>query len=133
MDENTHHQLNSDPDKIVQYIDYQSNPVPDNSHYIPDLVPGVLQPLEVIEEDPEFDSLLQNLDVEALVKEADDYTAKYEASIKKDYHHFPDPSDSTQLGDFSKRKYAPSMRKKVMWAGRIFEQWKCIQNYKLKQ
>ncbi len=31
-----------DPDKVVQFMDYSENPVQDNSHYIPDLVPGIL-------------------------------------------------------------------------------------------
>lgn len=49
--------LYGDPKNVIQYMDYQENPVPDNSHYVPELVPGVLQPLEVNEimEDPNVD------------------------------------------------------------------------------
>ncbi len=36
-----------DPAKVIQYMDYQANPVKDNSSYVPDVVPGMLQPLEV--------------------------------------------------------------------------------------
>ncbi len=36
-----------DPSKVIQYMDYTENPVPDNCRYILDLVPGLLQPLEV--------------------------------------------------------------------------------------
>ncbi len=68
MDKETHCKLYGDLEKVIQYMDYGANPVPDNLHYIPDLVPGVLQPLEVIEDDPEFDNLLQNLDVEAIMQ-----------------------------------------------------------------
>ena len=55
--DNEQHRLYGHPDKVIQFMDYQENPVPDNSWYVPELVPGVLQPLEINEimEDPKTD------------------------------------------------------------------------------
>ncbi len=47
----------------------------DNSSYVPDLVPGMLQPLEVneiMEDDPAVDDMLKNLDIESIVKSAEE-------------------------------------------------------------
>ncbi len=125
--------LYGDLDKIVHYMDYQANPVQDNSRYVPDLVPGVLQPLEVLDEDPVLDEIMSEIDVEAIVKQAEECTADYQKSIEKDYHHFPKPSTEESLSDFTKKKYAPSTRKKALWARCIFEQWNYIHNFKIKQ
>ncbi len=46
---------------------------------------------------------------------------------------FPALTEASVLQDFAKKKFAPSTKKKALWAGCIFEQWKCIRNYKLKQ
>ena len=47
--------------------------MPDNSIYVPELVPGVLQPLEVNEimEDPKTDKWLLTLDIEKIVQQAE--------------------------------------------------------------
>ncbi len=42
-----HNRLYGDPEWVVQFMDY-TNGQPDNSWYIPNLVPGVLQPLELL-------------------------------------------------------------------------------------
>ena len=60
-----------DPEKVIHYMDYTETPAVDNSSYIPDLVPGMLQPLEVYEDDSVSDEVLSNLDIEAIVKEAE--------------------------------------------------------------
>ena len=47
-------------------MDYTNGQL-DNSQYVPDLVPGVLQPLEInqiMEPDLEMDELLSKLDIE---------------------------------------------------------------------
>lgn len=124
-----------DPAKVVQYIDFTENLQKDNSRYVPKLVPGVLQPLEVneiMDDDPAFDALLSNLDIEGIVQQAEKTTKDYESAIQKDYEYFLDPLKSSVLDEFSK-KFAPSTKKKALWAGRIFVQWKCIWNFKLKQ
>ncbi len=80
-------QIYGDPGKVVHYMDYSENPVPDNSRYIPDLVPGILQPLQVYEIDdqnaPEDhavpDELLSKLDVDKLIQD----TEKKDAEMKK--------------------------------------------------
>ncbi len=69
--------LYGNPDKIIHYMDYQANPVKDNSRYVPELVPGLLQPLEIneiIEDDPAVNSLLSNMDLEPIVHEAEECT-----------------------------------------------------------
>ena len=69
MDSNEQEQnrrLYGDPEKIVHYMDYTNGQL-DNSQYVPDLVPGVLQPLEIneiMEPDLEMNELLSKLDIE---------------------------------------------------------------------
>ncbi len=46
MDSNEDY-LYGDPNKIMHYMDFQKNPVPDDSKYVPDLVPGVLQTIGI--------------------------------------------------------------------------------------
>ncbi len=121
--------LYGDPEKIVKYLDYTETPEVDNSRYVPDLVPGILQPLEVneiMEEDPAFDKLLSTMDIEAIVSAAEESTKNVEQQVHKNLNHFPDPVSTDTLSEFSHRKFALSTKKKAMWAGRIFEQWKCI-------
>ncbi len=60
--------LMGDPAKVIHYMDYQANPVKDNLSYVPDLVPGKLQPLEVYDDDGISDEFLLNLDIESIVK-----------------------------------------------------------------
>ncbi len=55
----------------------------DNSTYIPDLVPGMLQPLEVIEDDPLMDKALSELDIEKIVSEAELCTKNFEQQKEK--------------------------------------------------
>ena len=128
MDKEKRNRLYGDPDKVIQYMDYSDNPPKDNS-YVLDLVPGVLQPLEVdeiMEEDPIADKLLSNLDIELIVKNAEQ---QYEKQMKR----FLEPSKSESLTEITKKQYAPSIKRKAYWAARIFDQWKCIWNYKVKQ
>ena len=132
MDSDEHACLYGNPENIVQYMDYQDNAVPDNSTYIPDLVPGMLQPLEVIEEDVISDKDLSELDIEQIVQESEECMKNVHAQSVKQMSCFAEPVSAATASDFSK-KYAPSTKKKALWAGRIFEQWKCIRNFKLKQ
>ena len=70
-----HDQLYRDPVKILHYMDYSANPVADNSKYVPDLVPGMLQPLEIneiMEDDPTLDDMLKNLDIKLIIKSAEE-------------------------------------------------------------
>ncbi len=133
MDSDEHQKLYGDPEKIVHYMDYKENRVEDNSRYIPDLVPGILQPLEVLDNNPITDKVLSELDIEKIVSEAEACTKRIEDKQQKDMTHFAEPISSDVLQDYSKHKYTPSTKKKALWASRIFEQWKCIRNYKLKQ
>ena len=86
-----------------------------------------------MEDNPAFNKMLSTLDIETIVQEAEKNTQQYEDNIKKDYNQFPDPVKSSVLEEFSKKKFTPSLRKKALWAGRIFKQGKCICNFKLKQ
>ncbi len=119
---------------MVHYLDFSDNPQVDNSQYILELVPGILQLLEINEimDDPVMDNMLSMLDIEKLVQDAEKNTSDYQSSIDKNYEWFPAPTEANVLQDFAKKKFTPSTKKKALWAGCIFEQWKCIHNYKLK-
>ncbi len=78
MDMEEQKNLYGDPDKVVHYMDYISNPVPDNSRYIPDLVPGVLQPLELVDDDPVLDNIISKIDIEKIISEVEAETKKVE-------------------------------------------------------
>ena len=125
--------LYGDPEKVIQYMDYSENPVQDNSRYIPDLVPGILQSLEVIEEDPALDSILSNLNVKALVKESEAMMKNVDNQVQQQMSCFPEPSKTEAMEEYSRKKFAPSTCKKALWANRMFEQWKCICNFKIKK
>ncbi len=60
------------PENVVNYMDY-TNGQEDNSSYIPNLVPGMFQPLEELS-DQETDEFLKTIDIEALVKQAEQST-----------------------------------------------------------
>ncbi len=62
--------LYGDPNKVIHYMDYEANPVPDNSRYVPELVPGMLQPLEINEimDDTKTDEWLASVDIENIVQ-----------------------------------------------------------------
>ncbi len=90
------------------------------------------KPLELIEDD-ELDHVISEVDIEKLVCEAEESTKGVEQDMEKNLKCFPEPSSDKYFQDVSKKKFLPSTRKKALWAGRIFEQWKCIQNFKLKQ
>ena len=95
--------LYRDPEKVIQYMDYQANPVPDNSRYVPEFVPGLLQPLEIneiIEDDPAVDQILANLDVESLVKAAEDLTNSISKPEEKDLQMFAAPAPSETMKEF---------------------------------
>ncbi len=42
------------------------------------------------------------------------------------------PVTKEQLQDATNKSFSAATKKKAMWAARIFDQWKCICNYKLK-
>ncbi len=67
-------------------MDYQENPVADNSHYIPELVPGILQPLEINEimEDPKTDEWLSMVDIEAIVQQAEQSTSNLDPKVRNE-------------------------------------------------
>ncbi len=46
--------------------------------------------------------------------------------------YFAEPKSKNIVDDYSKHKFTPSM-KKALWASHIFNQWKYIHNFKLKQ
>ncbi len=124
-----------DPKNVIQYMAYQASPVPDNSSYILDLVPGMLQPLEIneiMQDNPAVDDMIKNLDIESIMKSTENLTKYVDPAVEKDMKRFAEPASAEMMNDFGKRKFAPSTKKKAMWAGRIFEQWKCICNYKSK-
>ncbi len=128
--------LYGDPSKIVQYMDHSDEKgKPDNACYVPDLVPGVLQLLEIneiMEEDKSTDELLANMDIEKIVQEAESMTKNVDHQVNKQMHRFPDPVPKDNMIDMSKHKFSVSTKKKAMWAAYIFEQWKCIRNFKIK-
>ena len=128
-----HQKLYGDPEKIVHYMDYTENPPVDNSRYIPDLVPGVLQPLKILDDDPVVDNLISKMDIEKIAQESEQLTAGVQEKVQKDMQCFPEPHNKELLVKYRKKKFAPSTKKKALWAARIFEQWKCICNYKIKQ
>ncbi len=131
-----HQRIYGDPNKIVQFFDY-TNGEPDNSHYIPNLVPGMLQPLEDILHS-ENDAFLSMTDIEKLVKEAKESTGGLPppppapAPSDKDLKRFGQPVTNELLQDVSNKSFSAATKKKVLWAVCIFNQWKCIRNYKLK-
>ena len=107
-----------------------------NGHYIPNLVPGVLQPLEELS-DQETDEFLSTIDIEALVKEAENSTGgipnnPIPAPAEKDLKHFGNITSAEMLKDVSNHSFSAATKRKAMWVARIFDQWKCIHNYKLK-
>ena len=78
-----HEKVYRDPDKIIHFMDYSNEPARENCTYILDLVPGLLQPLEIVEENDISDEVLLNLDIEAIVKEAELSTGtKHEDSVQ---------------------------------------------------
>ncbi len=72
---------------MVHYLDFSDNPQVDNSQYILELVPGILQLLEINEimDDPVMDNMLSMLDIEKLVQDAEKNTSDYQSSIDKNY------------------------------------------------
>ncbi len=62
-----HEQIYGKPERIIEFMDYMDGGPPDNSCYIPNLVPSMLQPLEDIS-DGESD-FLSTIDIEAIIKE----------------------------------------------------------------
>ena len=76
--------LYRDPNKVIYYMDYEANPVPDNSRYIPELVLGMLQPLEIndIMDDPKTDEWLASVDIENIVQQAKASTKDVEKKME---------------------------------------------------
>ena len=123
-------------ENVAQYMDY-TNGQPDNSHYIPNLVPGVLQPLEELSD--LGDEYLSTIDIEALVKQAEYSTGGIPqhhgpspAPAEKDLKRFGSVTTDETFKEAMNRSFSIATKHKALWAVRIFDQWKCIQNYKLK-
>ncbi len=135
MDSEEQKHLYGDPAKVTQYLDYSDQKgKPDNACYVPELVPGVLQPLEIneiMEDDPATDELLSKLEIEKIVEESEALTGSLPNSDKQ-MSQFPKPATKDSVIDMGKWRFSASTRKKAMWAGCIFEQWKCIWNFKIK-
>ena len=74
----------------------------------------------------------QSWTLKKIVCEAEQMTRDSECDNKQ-MRHFPEPVTKDTMTEMSKRKFSNSTKKKAQWAGQIFEQWKYIQNYKLKQ
>ena len=113
QDQNVH--LYGDPAKVIQYMDYSDEKGKlDNAHYIPELVPGVLQPLEINEiiEDDQTDQLLANIDIEKIVQEAEAMTKDTDQQVQKQMQYFPDPLTKDSISDMSKRKFSALMKKR---------------------
>ncbi len=51
---------------------------------------------------------------------------------EKDLKHFGDITSAQTLKEVGNHSFSTATKRKVMWAARIFDQWKCIHNYKLK-
>ncbi len=103
--------LMGDPVKVIHYMDFQENPVKDNSLYIPDLVPGTLQPLEVYEEDGISNEILLKIDIEAIVKELEGMTGtSSDKKLDKQLKRFPEPTTKEDLSNAMKKSYAESTR-----------------------
>ena len=92
-----HEKIYGDPDKIIHFMDYSNEPPCENTMYIPDLVPGLLQPLEIVEDSEILDEVLSTLDIESLVKQAKISTgtkSEDSAEMTQQMQHFPEPTKS---------------------------------------
>ncbi len=136
------------PENVVNYMDY-TNGQEDNSSYIPILVPGMFQLLEELS-DQETDEFLKTIDIEALVKQAEQSTGGLPPNhpvpnepavnhsgpnlvpAEKDLKRFSAPSMELDLKEVTNHSFSATTKRKALWAARIFDQWKCIWNYKLK-
>ncbi len=125
-------------ENVVQYMDY-TNGQPDNGHYIPNLVPRMLQPLEDLSDSG--DKFLSTVDIEALVKQAEQSTGglpqqiipdQTMAPLEKDLNRFGSVTSDDKLKEAMNCSFSTVTKCKALWAARIFDQWKCIRNYKLK-
>lgn len=108
MEDKMDPKLYGDPDKVIHYMDYTENPVKDNSSYLLDLVPGMLQPLEVYDDQEEImsDKILSKLDIEAIVKQAEMFIGTVSMDspdMEKQMNWFPDPSESAEVKHLSKK------------------------------
>lgn len=95
-----------DPEKVIHFMDYTDTLQVDNSSYIPDLVPGMLQPLEVYEDDGISDEVLSNLDIKAIIKQAEismGMPSVDSPEMDKQLKQFPEPSDSSDVQRLSKK------------------------------
>ncbi len=114
------------PDQIVNYMDY-TNGQPDNSSYIPNLVPGIFQPLEELS-DEETDQLLSTVDIEALVKAAEESTGGLPLNhmplettpqpppADKDMKRFSAPTTPNDLKQVTNHSFSAATKRKALWA-----------------
>ncbi len=119
------------PDQVIQFMDYTDGGPLDNSRYVPKLVPGMLQ---LLEEFSEEDKYLSTIDIEAIVKEAEKTTEGLppQTPSEKDLKRFGKPISKEKMHDVCNKSFSTTTKKKALWARYIFDQWKCIHNYKLK-
>ncbi len=116
--------LYGDPKKVIQYMDYDANAVPDNSRYIPELVPGILQPLEINEimDDLKIDEWLATVDIENIVQQAKESMKQVEKELDKGLKQFPEPTKPDTVQQFSTRTFSAATCCKAQWASQIFDQ-----------
>ncbi len=116
-------------------MDYTDGGPLDNSRYVPTLVPGMLQPLEELS-DHDSDDFLLTVNIEALVKEVEKTSGGLpdapKAPSEKDLKCFAQPVMTEKMCDMTNKSFSAATKKKALWAAQIFDQWKCIHNYKLK-
>ncbi len=124
-------QLYRKPEQVIEFMDYSNDQ--DNSRYIPNLMPGMLQPLEELS-DVETDQFLSTIDIDALVKEAENSTGGIPNPVpaQKDLKCFGKPTSQEDLNKVTNHSFSTATKRKALWAACIFDQWKCIHNYKLK-
>ena len=94
-----------DPDKIIHFMDYSNEPPRENCMYILDLVPGMLQPLEIVEDEVP-DEVLSSLDIEAIVKESELCTgtkSEDSAEMKQQLERFPEPTKNDEIECLGKK------------------------------
>ncbi len=119
-----HDRLYGKPENVVHFMDY-TNGQPDNGYYIPNLVPGVLQPLEELL-DPETDKFLSTIEIEALVKEPENSTGGIPNNpilppAEKDLKYFGNITSAEMLKEVSNHSFSAVTKRKAMWAARIFD------------
>ncbi len=112
----------SNPQQVIQFMDYTNRGLPDNSRYVPKLVPGMLQPLEEFFD--EEDKYLSTINIEAIVKEAEKTTGGLppQTPSEKDLRRFGEPISKEKMHNVCNKSLSTATKKKALWAGHIFDQ-----------